>query len=422
MVDLLIPFDYSPRMGKLVRGVIGIAFLFSLPILLRLHFRLTNKSPPNSSTIANSTTLLWKHKNPLVDTPKLSFANTFPVREHTMGRELMDSIEAEQLPILFPNGVRNITKQTEFRRLMLQRRGRLGRKCEESRNIQTDWSGFHPAMFYPLTTLSFVWCPVYKAASSHWMGHFLHLANKSEAEMSELRDRHPNAPAAQGREVAPRLTHSQLRDLTKVDGFRGLLIVRHPFDRLVSAFRDKLERCHRPDCKLDNDWYYQTYGKEMVARQREGAIVRFGQEYFNKRNNFGAVEAHTTHGRVAELPSWWEFVQYLLSFPSTDRYDEHWRPVSLHCSPCNFPFTHIIHFESLQAEERLFLKEFGKKETGNLSRRENAAGSQLSSEDLVSKYFSLLDDDDIYGLYKIYKEDFHLFGYQFEYRGQRFSS
>ena len=114
------------------------------------------------------------------------------------------------------------------------------------------------------------------------------------------------------------------------------------------------------------------------------------------------------------------------------RYDEHWRPVSVHCSPCNFPFTHIIHFESLQvdglvdmlerilakkprcdssnfsillfrhqAEERLFLKELGKKEFGSVSRffshlnpqhdslasrRENAAGSQLSSEDLVSKY------------------------------------
>ena len=84
--------------------------------------------------------------------------------------------------------------------------------------------------------------------------------------------------------------------------------------RLVSAFRDKLERCHRPDCVLDNDWsdqekikyqsansqfwdviismtmivttsdrYYQTYGKEMVARQREGAIVRFGKEHFRKR-------------------------------------------------------------------------------------------------------------------------------------------
>ena len=62
-----------------------------------------------------------------------------------------------------------------------------------------------------------------------------------------------------------------------MEGFRGLLIVRHPFDRyfpygsfdassvlpfssvdvsfrLVSAFRDKLERCHRSDCVLDNDW------------------------------------------------------------------------------------------------------------------------------------------------------------------------
>ena len=28
-----------------------------------------------------------------------------------MGQELMDSIEDEQLAILFPNGVRNITKQ-----------------------------------------------------------------------------------------------------------------------------------------------------------------------------------------------------------------------------------------------------------------------------------------------------------------------
>ena len=103
-------FDYQPRMGKLVRGLLGVATLFSLPILL-LHIRqpTNHKSPDNSSTRASSTTLLWE-KKPLVDTPNISFAST-PVREHTMGRELMDSIEADQLPVLFPNGVRNITKQ-----------------------------------------------------------------------------------------------------------------------------------------------------------------------------------------------------------------------------------------------------------------------------------------------------------------------
>ena len=31
------------------------------------------------------------------------------------------------------------------------------KKKYSSRNIQTDWSGFHPAMFYPLASLSFVW-------------------------------------------------------------------------------------------------------------------------------------------------------------------------------------------------------------------------------------------------------------------------
>ena len=34
------------------------------------------------------------------------------------------------------------------------------------------------------------------------------------------------------------------------------------------------------------------------------------------------------------------------------RYDEHWRPVSVQCSLCNFPFTHILHFESLQVGDQ----------------------------------------------------------------------
>ena len=102
-------------MGKSMRGGLLVATIFSFPVLL---LRITPASenqekPPTSSPPPQPTTTssvpISKH-NRLVDTPNISFASA-PMREHTMGRELMDSIEKEQLPILFPNGVRNITKQ-----------------------------------------------------------------------------------------------------------------------------------------------------------------------------------------------------------------------------------------------------------------------------------------------------------------------
>ena len=103
-------------MGKLMRGGLLVATILSFPVLL---LRITpasenqekpyTSSPPPIQPTTTSSFPISKH-NRLVDTPNISFASA-PVREHTMGRELMDSIEKEQLPILFPNGVRNITKQ-----------------------------------------------------------------------------------------------------------------------------------------------------------------------------------------------------------------------------------------------------------------------------------------------------------------------
>ena len=36
---------------------------------------------------------------------------------------------------------------------------------------------------------------------------------------------------------------------------------------------------------------------------------------------------------------------------------------------------------------------------------------------LINKYFSILDDDEILELYKIYENDFKMFGYNFNFRG-----
>ena len=65
------------------------------------------------------------------------------------------------------------------------------------------------------------------------------------------------------------------------------MIVRHPFDRLVSAFRDKLERI-KTNQNMETHYYYKLYGKDIVKTYRARAIENFGKEFFGPENNFGA--------------------------------------------------------------------------------------------------------------------------------------
>ena len=95
------------------------------------------------------------------------------------------------------------------------------------------------------------------------------------------------------RAVAPMLTSSRLAPLLRSHRFTKLLIVRHPFGRyscklhvpknihvyltfrLVSAFRDKLERF--------NSYYYTNYGRKIVTRFRRRAEAKFGSEFFSEK-------------------------------------------------------------------------------------------------------------------------------------------
>ena len=118
--------------------------------------------------------------------------------------------------------------------------------------------------------------------------------------------------------------------------------------------------------------------------------------------------------RSSLLPTWWEFVQYILH-TAAQSYDEHWKPFSLYCSVCSFPYNYILHFENMEAEERLFAEEM---DAGDLikPRWENSNARGLGREELVGMYFNMLDDQDIAALYRIYKDDFQMFGYTFEYK------
>ncbi|CAG2110347.1 unnamed protein product [Medioppia subpectinata] len=87
--------------------------------------------------------------------------------------------------------------------------------------------------------------------------------------------------------------------------FFKALFVRHPFFRLVSAFKDKAEKN-----RSEEPYFYAKYWDNIMRSER-------GEQ--NVNNN--------------SMPMFKEFVKHLL-ITSPYKYDEHWAPVWTRCEPC----------------------------------------------------------------------------------------
>ena len=86
-------------------------------------------------------------------------------------------------------------------------------------------------------------------------------------------------------------------------------------------------------------------------------------------------------------------------------------PFSDYCHICIIPYNYIIHFENLEEEEKMLVERLEAVEIIK-PRRENVNTNK--SPDILSKYFSLLDQTDIDRLYSLYEADFELFNYKRE--------
>ena len=275
---------------------------------------------------------------------------------------------------------------------------------------------------YWLQNLNIAYCPIFKSATSTWRNHLINLLNLTHGpiEKNQKNDKgekrrvqmHDTLLYLGAVNPKSRDWINYIKELPAQNNFTGFMVVRHPFERLVSAYRDKLERNN-----LKEPFYYEKFGKHFVEKYREMAIEALGEEYFSKENNFGTpIKVFDNRRPNADLPSFWEFAQSVI-----DKYkiDEHWVPINEYCSICSpttlKAFHYILKFEELSTEEAYFLEHChwniseDKVVKLNVNHPDDMPGDKLSQ-----MYFSVLSKTQITQLYEIYELDFLLFNYTFQ--------
>ena len=171
------------------------------------------------------------------------------------------------------------------------------------------------------------------------------------------------------------------------NAYTKFLQVRHPFIRLISAFRDKISG---EISFLKQEKQFLDIARSIVLKYREGA--------------------DTDDLRPAKLRvTWEEWIRYLTDPSSRPKFNAHWREVYKLCLPCNIHYDFIGNLETVGADSKFFLDNLG---FGNISYPLPHSHSDKSSSDLYSTYFVNVSRKDILTLYRIYKFDFELFGFE----------
>ncbi|XP_050709661.1 carbohydrate sulfotransferase 11-like [Eriocheir sinensis] len=186
-------------------------------------------------------------------------------------------------------------------------------------------------------------------------------------------------------EDVPHLLHDQMMLVNqpydaselqhKLDTYKKLIVVRDPFERFLSAYRDKLEG-----------------GTNKVYQEKVA----------NKIKSFWPFSSHTP--KNVTFP---EFVDFVTGLSDTSYFDEHWRPYHKLCFPCAIRYHVIAKYETLTEDSERFLRLIGAPD--NLHFPPYVPGNTSC---ILPQYMASLSQAQRRKLYKLYQRDFEAFEYQ----------
>ena len=175
------------------------------------------------------------------------------------------------------------------------------------------------------------------------------------------------------------------KDIRRIlKNYTKFMFVRHPLERLVSAYRDKFE--------ITNKWsgYFQKrFGSQILRLYRPSAskdIIRQGEDV-----------------------SFLEFVRFVLETRSMDNRNPHWDSYYSICHPCVINYDVIGKFESLEQDQQMIMRQVFKEKQFNFPARNV---KDIPSKQLLNNYYGNMTRNMFDDLLNFYKVDMDMYKYQ----------
>ncbi|KAK4298765.1 hypothetical protein Pmani_028919 [Petrolisthes manimaculis] len=254
-----------------------------------------------------------------------------------------------------------------------------------------------------------VYCPLYKAGSTTWMTYFLRLKhiNDNNPELAskskKFQERVKYMPRYGGghkrvfEEYYPPRKNKQRRN--EFESSIRFLVVRHPFTRLLSAYRDKIAR---PNPKPFAP-FFQDLQEAIVSKYRTPE-----REMQEDSSN-------------SSQPTFSEFVDFIIDSTKDLKTPKDWQvnvmcwlPYWVQCGVCSSDYQVVVKLETMQTDVQFLAYAAGLKEIQNIYEWRNVGGESSSSSSVSSKYYSTLSRSQVQELYEIFRLDFELFGYSID--------
>ena len=170
----------------------------------------------------------------------------------------------------------------------------------------------------------------------------------------------------------------------RLETYRKYMFVRHPLERILSAYRDKFTKRNKYTIR-----FHHKYGRNIIRRYRKSP------NEWSLRSGSDVTFA--------------EFIKYLGHLRDVrGSFNPHWEPFYRRCDPCNIQYDVIGKLETMVNDVDQVLRDlFGLRHYVSFPHARNGH----TNTTVIKDYYGTVSAEDLKKLVGVYAHDFELFGY-----------